>query len=342
MLHVFPRMARRGGPGRWLALILIAALPIGGAALVRADLPATSLRLSADEARRQGIVLAISHRAFGTSDLVTLVGSPASAPGGAHAVLLAAAPDGAAVAIVADPLDPGAGVTIVHADGSVARSTIPGVAAAFAPGSEWLALVDAQGVLWRVEADSGEGRQLAQGPFVGPPVFLADGSLLLQGAPSAEAPYASWPVRIDPHGGGELAAPAVEDPLVLGMQPLDDGSLAIVTHRPGGQVVVRRSSGPVSTVLAELPGTAVDVAVSSEGAHVAWATPDAGLSLRDVADGRTRSLGEGRAPWFAPDGTSLLVERDGSMLVLDLDGGIVASLGPVAAGWTACGEECGR
>jgi hypothetical protein len=342
MFHPFSRARRRGGASRWFAVALVAAVPIGGAALVRADLPAHGIRLSADEAQRQGIALALTRRAIRGSTLVELVGSRTGAPVAARPALLAADPAGSAVAIVDDRLDPAAGVTIVKADRSLVRSSVPGVSAAFAPRSGWLALVDAAGALWRLDPADGEAVRLADGPFVGQPAFLPDGSLLLLCAPSAEAPYAAWPVRLDPDGGQPLPAPAVDDPLVLGFQALDDGGLAIVSHPAGGPVVVRRSAGSVSSFVAELPDGAVDVSVSPDGSHVAWTVADAGIWVRDTATGRTRSIGVGSAPRFSPDGASLLVERGPSTVVLGLDGELIASLGSLAAGWLACGEGCAR
>jgi hypothetical protein len=312
-------------------------VPIGGAALVRADLPAHGTRLSAAEAQRQGITLALTRRSVGSAALLELVGSRANP---SRPALLAAESSGAAAAIIDDRLDPGRGITIVHADGSLVRSPIPGVSAAFAPGGGWLALVDVAGILWRVDPASGDGRQLAPGPFVGQPAFLPDGSLLLVGAPSAEAPYAAWPVRLDPDSGVPLEAPAIDEPLVLGIQPLDDGALAIVSHAAGGPVVVRRSTGSLSAVLAELPDGAVDVSVSRDGGHVAWAMADAGIWVRDTADGRTRSIGDGSAPRLAPDGASLLVDRGALTAVLGIEGGVIASLQSLAAGWLACGAGC--
>ena len=83
--------------------------------------------------------------------------------------------------------------------------------------------------------------------------------------PSVEAPYRSELVRTAPDG---TATTLTSESLVYGVQPLGDGSLAVVAHRPAGTVVMRLGDG-TPTVLVDLGPDAVNVAVDRSAASVA-------------------------------------------------------------------------
>ena len=68
--------------------------------------------------------------------------------------------------------------------------------------------------------------------------------------PSVEAPYRSELVRTAPDG---TATTLTSESLVYGVQPLSDGTLAVVAHRPAGTVVMRL--GAAATVMADLGRT---------------------------------------------------------------------------------------
>jgi dipeptidyl aminopeptidase/acylaminoacyl peptidase len=332
-----------------LAIVLLGTLSLGGAALVSAGPPPAGIRYSAEEARRLGLSDDLQRRAIGARTIVELL--PGSAVSGSRArgaapdrgAVLAVTEDGSSLAYVSEPDDPGAGLTIVHIDGSVVTIGLQGpMGAAFAPDAGWLATVDAAGRLWRVDPGSGTVAALADGPFVGVPLFLDDGSLLLTAVPSAEAPYAAWLTRLDPASGAELPEPTIGAPLVLGVRRLNDGDLAVTVHRAGGSVVVQRGSGGAFSPLAELPSDAVDVAVSPDGASVAYVLAGSGVFLHDAARGTGTRLGEGSLPQFSPDGAALLVQREAGAVVLGVDGALLATLQSRLAAWVTCEGRCPR
>ncbi len=229
----------RRRPPLTIRTLLAVLLSIGGAGLASAQPPApVAVVLAADAAARAGLSIPIDVHPLMGDAVVQLRLAPAGA--GSEAVrrtalrVLAAAPGGSAVATADRVDDPVGGLTIAHADGSQVRTALPGVAgAAFAPDGSWLAAVDGQGRVWRVDPKGGFASRLAEGPFGGALAFARDGALLVIKVASVEAPYTSHLVRIDPDGGHFTTVAGIDEPLVLSAQPLSDGSLAAAVHPLG-------------------------------------------------------------------------------------------------------------
>jgi Tol biopolymer transport system component len=95
---------------------------------------------------------------------------------------------------------------------------------------------------------------------------------------------------------------------------LSDGRLLTAQ---GNQLVVTSALGTQPAVLATLPGTAIDLAVSHDGTRIAAALPAGNAShvwIMDNAGGNQRQLTTSstneRHPEFSPNGAWLLVRQD--------------------------------
>ncbi len=336
----------RKRPPLTILTMLAVLLSIGGAGLASAQPPPpAAVVLTADAAARAGIAIPIDVTPLMGDAVVQLGIAPAGA--GSEAVrrtalrVLSAAPGGSAVAIADRIDDPVGGLTIAQADGSQVRTALPGVAgAAFAPDGSWLAAVDGQGRVWRVDPKGGSASRLADGPFAGALVFARDGALLVIEVASVEAPYASRLVRIDPDGRHVATVASIDEPLVLSAQPLSDGSLAAVVHPLGGGVAVRRVTPNGSSLITDLGRSTADVAVSPDGGFVAYALADDGVYLIDVARRVTRRLGDGAMPRFAPGAAALLVQSDRGSVVIGYDGQTIRAFASPATAWSTCVGGC--
>jgi hypothetical protein len=315
--------ARRQSPGdaRRVALLLVigvlfAILRIG---LASAERPAQAVRLSAEDAARGGSLVDLSLRAAGGSALLQVQ------PKDGGARLLAVSPDGGQAALADRVGDLSGTLTLAEPDGSQVRVSLPGLlGAGYAMDGSWLAVLDGRGALWRVESATGDSVQLAEGPFVGTPVAAEDGSLMLLSVPSVEAPYRSRLIRFVPSSGAVTTL--ASDDLVYAGYPLDDGTVAVVAHQPGGTLV--RKVGPgVAEVLADLGPGAVNAAVAGDGQHIAFEKEARGVFMVDRPGGSPRSLGIGSRPCFAPDSSLLLVRRDDDTAALSVDGSVLAVTG---------------
>ncbi len=331
-----PRAPARHLPGaarRLLVLITLLPLATGLAiGVASAEPPPAVAHLSAADARRSGVSVALLPHDLPGARLLT-VALPAASTG---TRLLAAAPDGSSVAFAASPASTGGELVIAAADGAQVRVRLPGVSGAgFAPGSERLAVIDGSGSLWLVEVSSGVSRQIGEGPFVGSPVFEADGSLLLLAASSFEAPYRSRPVVVA-IGDGSLS-PISDDELVYAIFPLTDGARALVVHEAGG-TVVKRLSGADSSLVADLGPDATGVTMSGDGTRIAFRRGD-GIFLIDRFGAPPRLVGDGADPRLSPIGDLLLVRRDKSTALISTDGALLAEYDS-AATFIGCPEEC--
>jgi hypothetical protein len=225
-------------------------------------------------------------------------------------------------------------LTVAHADGSQLQVPIEGLLdAAFATDDSWLAVVDGAGRLWRLNVDDGALRAIADGPFLQAPVVEPDGSILALAVPSVEAPFRSRLVRVSPDGSVVRVS---DEALVYDAQQLADGSLAIVAHRPGG-TVVRRLAGTSEATVIDLGPDAVNVSVSADGDTVAYQS-GAEAFVR-IGGQQARSLGPGSNPVVAPDGSAILLSRDGGRVLVSTSGTEMASL-PAAIALLDCGQEC--
>lgn len=303
-----------------ILLVIVAAITAG---IASAELPAGVTRLSAAEAERAGSTVRLTEHRVGASTLVEVQ------PGASALALLAVSADGSQAALADQVGELSGALTLARADGSQLRLQLPGLlAAAFAGDGDWLAVIDGRGALWRVDADSGNARPLADGPFIGSPLAADDGSLLLLAVPSVEAPYQSQLVRFAPSTG--VVTPLSSDELVYAAFPLADGGLAVVAHVPG-RTVVRQLTGTDEPVVADLGPGAVNVAVAPDGWQIAFERGGEGIFVLDAPGSAARSLGPGSRPCFAADGASLLVRRGGEAVVLDLDGSVIAVVNGLAA-----------
>jgi hypothetical protein len=236
-------------------------------------------------------------------------------------IVLEAASDGAAVAMVDTLADPAAGLLLARADGSQLRIEFDGVLdATFAADATSLAVVDGVGRLWRVDATSGAAQVVADGPFIRAPVVQNDGSILALAVPSIEAPFRSQLTSVATDGGQQ---PASDESLVYDAALLGDGSLAVVAHRPAGTVVLRHA-GDAATLHADLGRDAVNVSLSADGSVIAWES--AGEVFVRGAGGATHGIGPGSSPRLTGDGGAVLIERDGRSVLLDLEGGVLATM----------------
>ena len=325
---VIARRHLRGDP----RIAAFAAIPIVLAALavgVASARPAPGVtRLSAADAERSVATIRLLQRAVGGSTLVE-VEPPAPGPS-----LLAVSPDGAAVALADRVGELSGSLTVAEADGDQLRVQLPGLlAAAFGTDASWLAVIDGRGALWRVNAGSGRAALLDDGPFAGPPIVAANGSLILLAVPSVEAPYQSHLVEFDPTTG--VAAALSEEDLVYAAFPLDDGNLAIVVHDPSGAQVQRLTSDGAQ-VLAHLDPGAVNVAVAHDG-RIAYEYGD-DIFVLDAAGSTPHSVGIGSGSCFSPDGSSLLLRRGDQRIALAPDGSVLAVIDELAgfAGSAGC------
>jgi hypothetical protein len=312
--------ARRQPPDDVRRIILLAAIPvllaILAAGVASADIPSGIVRVSAEDAARSGSAIGLVPHAVGGSRLLEIQ------PGDGAAHLLAVSPDGAQVALADRVGELFGSLIIANADGSQLRVSLPGLlSAGYAADGSWLAAVDGRGVLWRVDPAAGEVRQLAEGPFLGTPIAVADGSLMLLSVPSVEAAYQSRLIRIVPSSGAVTTL--ASDELVYAGYPLDDGTLAVVAHKRGG-TVVRRVGRGVSRLLADLGPGAINVAVTKDGQGIAFEKAGRGIFLVDRPGAAPRSLGPGAKPCFAADGSMLLVQRGDAAAALSVDGSVLA------------------
>ncbi len=283
-------------------------LAVGGA-----PSPAPS-RLSAAEVHRRGLSLGLARQSvFGESILTATRPTPAQ-PAEPRQLLDATA-DGTVVA-VADRIGPLAtDLILAHDDGDQLRVPMIGLlGATFAPDGSWLAVIDGAGGLRRVSTADGEAPLVADGPFVGRPIVMPEGDVLLLAVPSVEAPYRSGLVRVDVNG--EVSAPLTDDELVYAATLLDDGGVAVVAHMPTGTTVRRLGDGSVTSLLELEPG-AIHVAVSGDGGQIAWEVAGDGV-YRRTPGGRVERLGPGSRPRFSPDGLAILVDRASGPVLIDL------------------------
>jgi hypothetical protein len=320
---------RAVGDVRIAVLVALPLLSAIAAGTLAAGPPPGVTRLSAAEAERAGRALTLLRQAIGGATLVELQ------PAAAGSSLLAVSGDGRTAA-VADRLGENSGtLTLAMEDGAQLQVSFPGLlAAAFAPNGSWLAVIDGRGALWKLDPASGGHEQILDGPFVGTPVIADDGSLLLLAVPSVEAPYRSRLVRLTIERG--VAEPIADEELVYAAFPLDGGDLAIVAHQDAATVVRRLGAGDDRRLVA-LGAGAVNVVVARDG-RIAFERAGEGIFLLDAPGSVARSIGPGSWPCFAPDGTSLLVERDGQRLALSLDGSVLATAGGLTgfAGSAGC------
>jgi hypothetical protein len=315
-------------------LPLACGVMLGSAVAERA--PAVST-VSAEEAALSGRDIVIARRddlARGLAEVRVPTATTLTRASGADQ-LLAVAPDAASAAIAAQV---GAGATaliIARSDGSQLRVELPGlIAAAFASDGSWLAAVDGRGALWRVDAAGGAARQIASGPFLGQPVPRVDGSVLALRVPSVEAPYQSQLLRVAADGSGiSLSGEA----LVYGVQPMADGSLAVIAHRPSGTVALRLAGGS-ATPMADLGPDAVNAAVDHAGTAIAW--EHAGeILLQRLPGGRPERIGAGTHPRFSADGQALLVDVPTGTRLIQPDGAVIGTFS-TQLDFAGCAVEC--
>ena len=347
---------RSWGPAGAL-LVAALAISLGLASSATAQPPTLVTILPAGAASREGLAVEVArHRLAGQVLLeVRFPPGPGAASGGASVAsdgddaqrrealrLLAHAQDGSMA--IADGLgDPASGLTVVEPDGSQVRVAVPGVAgAAFAPGGDWLAVIDATGALWRVDPAAGSAEPVANGPFGGSVTFGASGELLLSSLSSMEAPYASSLVRVDPGSWRAVPVPgAAESLLVFATRELADGSIAVVAHRFGGGVALYRVAGGGSAELMALDPGAVDVSISDDGSAVAYALAGDGAYLERTGEGPPKRIAAGELPRIAPDGSAVAVLQGGSTVVLDAAGRVIDRMASPLAAWVACDGGCG-
>lgn len=293
-------------------------------------------RLSPPEARQRGLAVGLA-RPVGLGAPVIVV-SRSIPPGPAEPrSLLDLAPGGGLVA-VAERIGPDAtDLVLARTDGAQLRIAMPGIlAGAFSPDAADLAVIDGSGRLQVVSTADGSPRVVADGPFLGPLTFEADGGVLLLEVPSVEAPYQARLGRLDSRTGRFEQLDEAE--LVYSGTRLADGSLAIVAHTPEGSIV-RRRSGTGTEVLAALDPGAVHVAVAPDGTQVAWERAGEGIFLRSSGTA-VRHLGSGTRPRFAPDGRSLLIDDDGKAMLLVPETATRIPLGSALAAFDRCTAGC--
>jgi hypothetical protein len=305
---------------------------------VRAGPPPPVTVLEPDALRDSGRLLGLAQRSV---DGVPLV-EPRPAGGLKSPRPLAAAPDGLSLAISTVEVGRIGPLTIARADGSQLDVQLPGVrGAAFEPGGSWLAAVDLAGALWRVDTLSGAATRLADGPYGPDPSVLPDGRILVVRLSAIDAPL--WAAAETVDGAGTVVpvagGPEPESQLVYGATPLDGGSVAIVRHRVGGGVDIARVNGAgVETVLARLDGAAA-VAVSPDGARLAWPAGGATWLAPAHAVSDAVAIGDGSPARFSPDGSLLLVLGSSSSDIVDGAGDRIGSASPAAC-WVGGGRGC--
>ena len=324
---------------RRVALIL-GLLPLGCGVMLGsavAERAPAIAKISADDATQAGQAIVIARRddlAPGLTEVRVPSATTLTRASGADQ-LLAVAPDGASAAIAAQIGAETTALVIARADGSQLRVELTGlIAAGFAADGSWLAALDGRGALWRVEAATGRAWEIAGGPFIGQPVAETTGSVLALRVPSVEAPYRSELLRIAPDG---TATSLSGEGLVYGVQPMADGSLAVIAHRPSGTVVLRMAGGR-ATVLADLGSDAVNAAVDRSGATVAWERAGEVL-LRRLPEGSPLRIAAGTHPRFSADGRALLVDLPGGTQLIKPDGAVIGTFS-TQLGFAGCAAEC--
>lgn len=341
------RLARLRPTGRIRLLgggfitLLLASQLVGPPA--RAEHPAPTTRLSAAEARDAGQEIVLSRRRVGGSTLlVASLPEPAVdavAPAFDAARLLDSSAGGATILAADVVAGFSANVTIQSEDGSQLLVSVPGVIdGELAPDGTWAAVIDGIGRLLRLDPATGSTEELAPGPFLGPIVFEVEGTLLLLGVSSVEAPWQSRLVRLDPATGALLALSG--DELVYGAIPLADG-LAYSAHDTElGSTVVRRVAPTGPELVADLGSQAIEVDVSRDGSTIAYEVVGEGVYLRSAVDGTTSRIGPGGDPRFSPDGELLAVERGRSTAIVRRDGSVADRIAELTVAWSECAEEC--
>jgi hypothetical protein len=338
--HVAGRRRRSGGVvAIGLVIVGLSALP-GAMVVTTSGAPPSSgpLRLTAAEAARRGLALGLTvHAAFGAPVLTASLPEAGEAPDPRQLLDVAG---GGGMAAVADRIGPLATELIVaRADGEQLRVPMAGLlGASFAEDGTWLAAIDGAGTLHHVSTVDGAVLHLADGPFIGDPVVTPAGDVLALAVSSVEAPYRSRLVRVS--SSGEVGEPLTDDELVYSVTQLEDGSLAVVAHRPGGGSEVRRASNGTVTTLADLDPGAIHVAVSADGSQLAWEIADDGVYLRG-AGGHVGRLGAGARPRFSPDGHAILVDRPDGPVAIELQTGREQPLDGTTAAFVRCDQGCG-
>jgi hypothetical protein len=327
-----PRTARR----RLIVGLLV--LASGGIALQADATPGGDavVRLTGSEASDRGLALGLA-RPEGLPEPVVTVDRTASASHADPRSLLDLAPGGTLIAI-ADQIGPNPTELVIgRGDGAQMRVPMPGIlAGAFSPDGADLALIDGQGRLRVVSTADGSARLVADGPFLGPLTFEADGGVLLLAVASVEAPFQARLGRLDTRSA--RFAQLDDGELVYSGTRLADGSLAAVVHTPTGSIV-RRIGGTATAVLAALEPGAIHVAVAPDGSQVAWELAGRGIFLRS-SDATVRHLGSGSRPRFAPDGRALLVDDDGEATLLVTGSSMRIPLGTALAAFDGCTAGC--
>ena len=340
-MHRLPLDAPQGARGarRRLALMLgllplATGLVLGSAVAERAPAVSQVSSLEAAQAGRAIVITRHEDLARGLTEVRVPSAISVTRAGGTDQ-LLAVAPDGGAVAVAGQVGPESTALILARPDGSQLQVELAGlIGAAFAPDEAWLAVIDGHGALWQVAAGDGTAHQIAAGPFTGQPAVEADGSVLALRVPSVEAPYRSELVRTAPDG---TATTLTNEWLVYGVQPLSDGTLAVIAHRPAGTVVMRLGGG-ASAVMADLGADAVNVAVDRSAASVAWERGGE-IYLQRVSGGRPQRIAAGTQPRFSPDGRALLIELPGGTQLVEPDGALIATFS-TQLGFADCVGEC--
>lgn len=319
--------------------LAVAVIVVLSSPQVRAGPPPPVTVLDSASVRAAGRALELPTRSVEGVRFVDPVG-----PAGAPALIpLAAAPDGRAVIVSLVARGQIGPLTIARADGSQLDVALPGVrGAAFHPSGDWLAAVDLTGALWRVEAQTGAARRVADGPFGSAPTVLSDGRILAVRLSSVDAPVWSAGLILDVTSGVETPVGATantQDQLVYQATALSDGSVALVRHRTGGGVTVLR----VSLDGLETPLMDLDVplaAVSPDAQWVAWPAATGQVMITGTGtQTAVRELGIGTGARFSPDGSLLLIFTADGTRVVDLNGSVLVQAGPAAC-WLGDGRGC--
>lgn len=325
-----------------LLALLLASQLIGVPA--RAERPLPTTLVSADEAVDGGQSIVLDERVEGDSTLLvaTLPEGAVEAQGEAldAARLLDVAPESGTILATDLVADQSGTLTVQRDDGSQTLVNLPGVHdGELSPDASWVAVIDGIGRLLRVDAASAEVSEIAPGPFLGPVSFEAEGTLLLLGVSSVEAPWQSRLIRLDPSNGAMVALSG-ED-LVYGAVQLTDG-IAYAAHDPAtGSVVVRRVHPTGPQLIADLGASATDVDIARDGSAIAYEVVGDGIYLTVPGSGRATRIGAGSDPRFSPDGELLAVRRGAGTVVLARDGSVRDQIGETTVTWSECSEECG-
>ena len=329
-----------------LALVLVAiCLSLVASGSVRAERPPKVSTIERKDADEPAVAVAPDVIEVGGQQLVKVELPPppvADAASPPAARLLDVTDDGSRVA-VADVFGPRAAATLTirQPEGGLVLRDLPGLLdAAFSPDGRTLVALDGHGRLFRLDAASGEGEPLLDGPFTPPLTFEPGGTVLAQAVSSVEAPFQSRLVRIDPSTGSVVQLSG--DEIVFSSTPLDDGSVAYVARQPGGPPVVKRiGTDGVVTLASELEMAATNVAISPDGEKFAYTIAGDGVYVVDSPGADPLRLADGSAPEFSPDGMQLLVHLDEAAVIVGLDGSLLAELSEPSAAWIDCAsEEC--